>query len=74
VLNIYCIAFHHFADFKAVKRYVLMWHICALSFIHFRARFTSGKDRGVAALGGLEIPHGQQRFQIVLLAPHEDRT
>ena len=27
-----------------------------------------------AALGGHEIPHGQQQSQIVLLAPHQDGT
>jgi len=27
-----------------------------------------------AALGGLEIPHGQQQSLIVHLAPHQDGT
>jgi len=30
--------------------------------------------RGAEALGRLGIPHGQQQFQIVLLAPHRDET
>jgi len=34
----------------------------------------SGRVAGAAALGGLEIPHDQQQFQIVLLAPHQDGT
>ena len=29
---------------------------------------------GAAALGGLDIPHGQQQFQKVLLAPHQNGT
>jgi len=29
---------------------------------------------GAAALGRLETPHGQQQFQIIPLAPHEDGT
>jgi len=29
---------------------------------------------GATALGGLGIPHSQQQFQIVLLAPHQHET
>jgi len=31
-----------------------------------------GRVAGTAALGGLGIPHGQQQFNIFLLAPHQD--
>jgi len=47
--------------------------ILHFSFIHFHARFSSREGGGAAALG-LEIPHGQQQFQVILLAPHQDRT
>jgi len=40
----------------------------AVSFI-FKHAFPLGRVAAVAALGGLGIPHGQQQFQIVLLAP-----
>ena len=36
--------------------------------------FLLGGIAGAAALGGPEIPHDQQQSQIVLLAPHQDRT
>jgi len=36
--------------------------------------FPLGKVEGATALGGRGIPHGQQQVQIVLLAPHQDRT
>jgi len=36
--------------------------------------FPLGSVAGAAALGGLGIPHGQQLFQIVLLAPLQDET
>jgi len=36
--------------------------------------FPRGRIAGAAALGGLGIPHGQQLFQIVMLAPHQDET
>jgi len=29
---------------------------------------------GATSIGELVIPHGQQQFQIVLLAPHQDGT
>ena len=42
--------------------------VCSVHVIHsFYARFSSGWDRGTAALGGLEIPHGQQQSMIFLL-------
>jgi len=41
-----------------------------MHFIHFHARFSSREGHGATALGGLGIYHGQQQFQIVLLAPH----
>jgi len=31
-----------------------------------------GRVTEAAALRRLEIPHGQQQYQIVLLAPHQD--
>jgi len=42
-----------------------------IPFIHFHARFSSNEGREAAARGGLGTPHGQQLFQIVLLAPHQ---
>jgi len=45
-----------------------------IHFIHFHARFSSREVAGAPALGELKIPHGQQQFQIVLLAPHQDET
>ena len=36
--------------------------------------FPLGRVAGPAALGGLEIPHGEQQFQVILLAPHQDGT
>jgi len=36
--------------------------------------FRVGRVAWATALGGLGIPHGQQQFQIVLLAPHQDGT
>jgi len=44
------------------------------SIDHFNIRFYSGDVVGAAALGWPEIPHGFQKFQIVLLAPHQDGT
>jgi len=44
-----------------------------ISFI-FMLAFRLGRVAGEAALGGLGIPHSQQQFQIVLLAPHQDET
>jgi len=32
------------------------------------------RGAGMTALGGLEIPHVQQQFHIILLAPHQDGT
>jgi len=37
------------------------------SFIHLCTRYSSGQDRGVASLGGLEIVHDFQQHQIDLL-------
>jgi len=34
--------------------------------------FPLGRVAGAAALGGLEIPLGQQQFLVILLAPHQD--
>jgi len=36
--------------------------------------FPLGRVAGAAALGGLETPHGQQQFQVILLAQHQDGT
>jgi len=36
--------------------------------------FRLGEVAGATALGELGIPHSQQQFQIVLLAPREDET
>jgi len=36
----------------------------------FMPAFPLWRVAGAAALGGLGIPHGQQHFQIILLAPH----
>jgi len=44
-----------------------------ISFI-FMPAFPLVRVAGAAALGGLEIPHGQQKFHIVLVAPHQDGT
>ena len=44
-------------------------------FSHFRAHFSSVKDvGGTLALIGLEILHGQQQSQIVLLFPRKNVT
>ena len=43
-------------------------------FIHFYARFSSKEGRRSNSLAGLGIPHGQQQFQIILLAPHQNGT
>jgi len=40
----------------------------------FVPAFPLARVAGAAALGELEIPHGQQQFEIVLLAPHKDGT
>jgi len=42
-----------------------------IPFIHFYARFSSREGHEAASPGGLGIPHGQQLFQIVLLAAHQ---
>jgi len=42
-------------------------------FNHLYASFSSGEGRWPAALV-IEIHYGQQQFQIVLLAPHQDGT
>ena len=36
--------------------------------------FPLGKVARAAALGGLAMSHGQQQFQMVLLALHHDET
>jgi len=40
----------------------------------FMLAFPLGRVAVTAALEGLGIPHGQQQFQMVLLAPHQDET
>jgi len=40
----------------------------------FMPAFPLVRVAAAAALGGLGIPHGQQQFQIVLPAPHQDET
>jgi len=40
----------------------------------FMSAFPLGRVTGTAPPGGLGIPHGQQQFQIVLLAPHQNGT
>jgi len=44
-----------------------------ISFI-FMLAFRLGEVAGAAAIAGLGIPHSQQQFQIVLLAPRQDET
>jgi len=44
-----------------------------ISFI-FKPAFPLGRVAGATALGGLGIYHGQQQFQIVLLALHQGGT
>jgi len=44
-----------------------------ISFI-FTLAFRLGRVAGATALGGRGRPHGEQQFQIVLLAPHQDET
>ena len=45
------------------------------SFSHpFLIHFHTQRVAGVAALGGLEIPHDQQKFRIVLLTSDQDRA
>jgi len=39
--------------------------------IQFHTGFPQERVAGAAALGGLEMHHGQQHSQIVLLAPHQ---
>jgi len=41
------------------------------SVSHLHARFSSAKVAGTAALGGLKMPHDQERSQIVLIVPTE---
>ena len=45
-----------------------------IHFIHFHAVFPLGRVARTTALGGLGISHGQEQFQLVLLAPHQDGT
>jgi len=40
----------------------------------FMPAFPLRRVAAVATHGGFGIPHGQQQFQIVLLAPHQDGT
>ena len=44
------------------------------AFIIFVPAFPMERVGEAAAPGGLKIPHGQQRFQIIILAPHQDGT
>jgi len=44
-----------------------------ISFICMSA-FPLGRVAGAATLEGIGIAHGQQQFQIVLLAPHQDKN
>jgi len=44
-----------------------------ISFI-FMPDFPLRRVAEATVPGELGIPHGQQQFQIVLLAPHQDRT
>jgi len=44
-----------------------------ISFI-FMPDFPLGRVAGSTSTGELGMPHGQQQFLIVLLAPHQDRT
>jgi len=44
-----------------------------ISFI-FMPDFPLRRVAGETSTGELGIPHGQQQFQIVLLAPHQDGT
>jgi len=41
--------------------------------MHFHADFPLGRVAG-ATTTELDIFHGQQQFQVVLLAPHQDGT
>jgi len=43
------------------------------SFISMPA-FLPGRVAGAAVSGGLEAPHGQQQFQVILMAPHQGGT
>jgi len=49
-------------------------HIKNLSYIHFHTRFSYGEGRGGSSPRKLEIPHGFQQSQIVLLHPHQGGT
>ena len=49
-------------------------NVNVIHFIHLHAVFPLGRVAGATDLGGLEIPHGQQQFQVVLLGPHQDGT
>ena len=40
----------------------------------FMPDFPLGRVAGAASTGELGMLHGQQQFQIVWLAPHQDRT
>jgi len=63
-------------------KYQACWHVFplisdTLKLIHsfnFMPIFPLGRVAGAAALGGLEIPHGQQLSQTVVLAPHQNGT
>jgi len=45
-----------------------------IDLLIFVPGFPLGRVVGVAALGGPEMPHDQQKFQIVLVAQHQDGT
>ena len=47
---------------------LFLLHCEIFPFTHFHARFSSRDGRGAAATG-LEIPHDQQQFHVILLAP-----
>jgi len=52
-------------DVAPLKQHVLLpWQYMEIIFI--------GRVARAAALGGLGIPHGQQQFKIILMAPHQD--
>jgi len=49
-------------------------NVNGIHVIIFMPAFPLRRVTRATALGGLEIPHGQQQFQIVLLGPHQDET
>jgi len=65
-------------DYKVIRgpHYDANATIAKLLFISFifMPAFPLGRVAGAISIEGLGIPHGQQHFQIVLLAPHQDGT